>query len=178
MFSSRWEAIASPQNLRPKTRNFWSNFGRSPLGGESSGTEKGPSERIQALLQLGADQFGVENGHLTRIDPPEGSHSVVEVSSPYSEISSGDEAAVIEVKDTGIGMDPEKVEALFEPLRQESEGVNRKYEGSGLGLAIARRASRQMGGAIDVETEKGEESFFILRLPRSETGRSEGKTEK
>ncbi|MCS3830724.1 PAS domain S-box-containing protein [Salinibacter ruber] len=74
-------------------------------------------------------------------------------------------AAVLEVEDTGIGMEPEEVEAMFEPFRQESEGLSREYEGTGLGLTVAQRAAEQMGGSIEVDTEKGEGSRFVARLP-------------
>nr|WP_272505830.1 HAMP domain-containing sensor histidine kinase [Salinibacter ruber] len=77
-------------------------------------------------------------------------------------------AAVLEVEDTGIGMEPEEVEAMFEPFRQESEGLSREYEGTGLGLTVAQRAAEQMGGSIEVDTEKGEGSRFVARLPGAE----------
>ncbi|MCS3698664.1 signal transduction histidine kinase [Salinibacter ruber] len=62
-------------------------------------------------------------------------------------------------------MEPEEVEAMFEPFRQESEGLSREYEGTGLGLTVAQRAAEQMGGSIKVDTEKGEGSRFVARLP-------------
>ena len=74
--------------------------------------------------------------------------------------------SVIEVEDTGVGMDPAMVPKLFEPFRQASEGASRQYEGTGLGLAVTRRMARQMDGAIDVETEQGEGSRFTVRVPR------------
>jgi PAS domain S-box-containing protein len=79
-----------------------------------------------------------------------------------------DEAVVLEVEDTGIGMEPGRAEELFEPFRQASEGMSREYEGSGVGLAVTRRAVTEMGGCVEVETEKGEGSRFIVRLPQAE----------
>ncbi|WP_146032016.1 PAS domain S-box protein [Salinibacter ruber] len=76
--------------------------------------------------------------------------------------------AVIEVEDTGIGMSASQVEDLFEPFRQESEGVAREYEGTGLGLAVTRETAQQMDGAVKVETQKGEGSRFTVRLPLAE----------
>jgi len=76
--------------------------------------------------------------------------------------------AALEVEDTGVGMDPEKTDELFEPFRQESEGFGREYEGTGLGLAVTKQAVDQMGGTIDVETARGEGSQFTVRLPRPE----------
>jgi PAS domain S-box-containing protein len=79
-------------------------------------------------------------------------------------------AAVLEVEDTGIGMDPEVAEDLFEPFRQASEGLSREYEGTGVGLAVTKEAIDQMGGTIEVETEKGEGSRFTVRLPLGSGG--------
>lgn len=77
-----------------------------------------------------------------------------------------EEAAIVEVEDSGIGMNPGQVEKLFEPFRQASEGPSRQYEGTGLGLAVSTQAIEQMGGSIDVDTVKGEGSCFTVRLPR------------
>lgn len=82
----------------------------------------------------------------------------------------GEETAVLEVKDTGIGMEPSTAETLFEPFRQASEGLGREYEGTGIGLAVTREATQQMGGTIEVDTEKGEGSCFTVRLPRASDG--------
>ncbi|MBB4070721.1 PAS domain S-box-containing protein, partial [Salinibacter ruber] len=76
-----------------------------------------------------------------------------------------DSWAVLEVEDTGIGMDPEVAEGLFEPFRQASEGISREYEGTGIGLAVTREAVAQMGGSIEVETEKGQGTCMTVRLP-------------
>lgn len=78
------------------------------------------------------------------------------------------DTVVLEVEDTGIGMNPEVVPELFDAFRQGSEGVGREYEGTGLGLAVTKRAVDQMHGTIDVETEPGEGTRFTVRLPRSE----------
>jgi len=78
------------------------------------------------------------------------------------------DAAVLEVEDTGIGMDAEQAPGLFEAFRQESEGTGRVYEGTGIGLAVTKEAIEQMEGGIEVETEKGVGSCFTVRLPKAE----------
>ena len=70
-------------------------------------------------------------------------------------------------------MDPSRVEELFEPFRQASEGMSREYEGTGLGLAVTKEATEEMGGSIEVDTQKGEGSRFTVRLPLSD-GREDG----
>jgi signal transduction histidine kinase len=77
-----------------------------------------------------------------------------------------EQRATLEVEDTGIGMETEVVDQIFEPFRQASEGTSRKYEGSGVGLAVTRKAVERMGGTLAVETEKGEGSRFTVQLPR------------
>jgi len=80
-----------------------------------------------------------------------------------------EDTVLVEVEDTGIGMEPEQVPELFEAFVQESDGIRREYEGSGLGLTITRKVVNQMGGTVHVETEKGEGSRFVVRLPPAET---------
>jgi hypothetical protein len=74
--------------------------------------------------------------------------------------------AVVEIEDTGAGMEPEQVDQLFEPFRQASTGLSREYEGVGIGLAVTKKAVEEMGGSIEVTTEKGTGSRFRARLPR------------
>jgi len=83
-------------------------------------------------------------------------------------IQEGYGTLTLEVEDTGIGMDPDRAEHLFEPFRQASEGIDRKYEGTGLGLAVTKKAVNQMGGEIDVQTAKGEGSLFTVRLRKAD----------
>ncbi len=78
-----------------------------------------------------------------------------------------DSWAVLEVEDTGIGMDPDLAEGLFEPFRQASEGFGREYEGTGLGLAVTCRATERMEGSIEVDTEKGEGTCFTVWFPQA-----------
>jgi signal transduction histidine kinase len=85
----------------------------------------------------------------------------------WMRVRTEDDAAVIEVEDTGIGIKPDVVPTLFEPFRQASEGLRREYEGTGVGLAVVQRAVDQMGGSIQVETAPGEGACFAVRLPRA-----------
>ncbi|WP_103029776.1 PAS domain S-box protein [Salinibacter altiplanensis] len=77
-------------------------------------------------------------------------------------------AAVLEVEDTGIGMDPEATDGLFEAFKQASEGIGREYEGTGLGLTVVKEVLGEMEGSIAVETETGEGSRFTVRLPQAD----------
>jgi len=78
-----------------------------------------------------------------------------------------DEAAVLVVEDTGIGIRDELLPHIFQAFRQESEGLGREYEGSGLGLSIVDHLVQELGGTIEVDTAKGEGTCFLVRLPRT-----------
>lgn len=73
------------------------------------------------------------------------------------------------VSDTGIGIDTEMQELIFQPFRQEDESMTRKYGGTGLGLAICKKLVLLMDGKMWLESEKGKGSifYFRLRLPLS-----------
>ena len=71
----------------------------------------------------------------------------------------------IKVTDTGIGIPPEKLDAIFEKFRQADSSTTRKYGGSGLGLSICKSLVELMDGRIEVTSKPGEGSVFTLELP-------------
>jgi signal transduction histidine kinase len=73
--------------------------------------------------------------------------------------------AVIEVADTGAGIDPRHVEDIFKPFRQADSSLARKHEGTGLGLSICRRLVERLGGTISVNSTLGAGSTFRFTLP-------------
>ncbi len=72
---------------------------------------------------------------------------------------------VTRVSDTGIGIKPEDLRALFKPFKQIDSGITRQYEGTGLGLSICKRLVELLGGKIWVESEWGKGSTFAFTLP-------------
>jgi len=72
---------------------------------------------------------------------------------------------VMEVRDTGIGISPDKIELIFQSFQQGQGGLTRGYPGLGLGLALARKLATIMGGEITVESQPGVGSSFTARLP-------------
>ena len=76
----------------------------------------------------------------------------------------------LEIKDTGIGVAPERLDQLFDQFTQADSSTTRRFGGTGLGLAICRQLAELMGGDIAVESRVGHGSTFTLRLPMERVG--------
>ncbi|MCA9552978.1 MAG: response regulator [Myxococcales bacterium] len=69
------------------------------------------------------------------------------------------------VRDTGVGIPPDKVASIFDAFTQADSSTTRRYGGSGLGLSVCRRLVEGMHGSIAVESEVGRGSIFRVKLP-------------
>ncbi|MDD6094211.1 MAG: response regulator [Clostridia bacterium] len=70
----------------------------------------------------------------------------------------------IRVKDTGIGMSSDFAEHIFEPFERERSSTVSQIQGTGLGMAISKNIVEMMGGTIEVNSEKGKGTEFVIRL--------------
>lgn len=88
--------------------------------------------------------------------------------SPGGEEESEPITLLFSVKDTGIGIPPEKLEYIFDKFTQADTSTTRRYGGTGLGLPITKRLVELMGGRITVTSQPGQGSTFsfTIRLPR------------
>lgn len=70
----------------------------------------------------------------------------------------------ISLSDTGIGIEPERVETIFDSFTQASQNTKRLFGGTGLGLTISKQLTELQGGTISVESEEGKGSTFYVEL--------------
>ncbi|MFG3113077.1 HAMP domain-containing protein, partial [Streptomyces sp. NPDC048197] len=80
-------------------------------------------------------------------------------------LRTADDVVAFSVKDTGIGIPPEKLGGIFEAFQQSEGTTNRKYGGTGLGLSISRDMAALLGGRITAESEPDVGSTFTLYVP-------------
>ena len=71
----------------------------------------------------------------------------------------------IQIADSGVGIDPERLPSLFKPFQQADESIGRRFGGTGLGLSIANDLAQLMGGRIEVTSAVGRGSTFTLVIP-------------
>jgi two-component system sensor histidine kinase/response regulator len=76
-----------------------------------------------------------------------------------------DQVLKIELRDTGIGIAPDRQARIFESFHQVDSGLSRNYPGLGLGLALVQKLLALMGGSIAAESELDKGSTFTVRLP-------------
>lgn len=82
---------------------------------------------------------------------------------------------ILEVEDTGIGIDEDQQEIMFDSFVQHSHQSNKEYGGTGLGLAIIKKLTELMGGKVILKSQRGIGSRFSIILPRVQIAQKESK---
>ena len=118
----------------------------APARGPSVLTDRGKVRQILVNLLSNAVKYTEEGRVDLKVRPVDGS-------------------VELEVRDTGIGIEPAALDRIFEPFWQAESPNTRTIGGTGLGLSVNRRLVDLLGGGIRVESEPGRGSTFTVRLP-------------
>jgi PAS domain S-box-containing protein len=92
-------------------------------------------------------------------------HGEVSLRAGCTPAPDGRSLITITVRDTGVGIAPERLAQIFRPFTQADSSTTRRYGGTGLGLSISRQLAELMGGQITVESLPGRGSAFTLSVP-------------
>lgn len=106
-------------------------------------------------------------------------HGSIEVSARVSKQAEG-EFLEFAVRDSGMGIRPDRVQAIFEPFAQEDSSISRRHGGTGLGITISRRLAELMGGSLQLtSSQPGVGTTFTLLLPigRGENTKTSSQTQ-
>lgn len=102
-------------------------------------------------------------GNAIKFTPPGGSIAIRLMQKPGRSADTG--CYVFCIRDTGIGMEPAFMAHLFEPFERERSSTVSGIQGTGLGMAITKNIADMMHGTLDVQSEKGAGTEFVLTLP-------------
>ncbi len=164
-YGSLLEAVSRPFRHEAENRKLTFEVTTDPKLGRTLVTD---SKRLQQVLKnLLSNAFKFTEQGSVRL-------GVSSASSGWSQdhptLSSAGSVIAFEVRDTGIGIPPEKQRIIFEAFQQADAGTSRKFGGTGLGLAISRELASLLGGEIQLKSAPGQGSTFILYLPQTYVG--------
>jgi CheY-like chemotaxis protein len=164
-FGSVLEAVARPFRHEAENRRLSFDIVADPKMGRSLVTD---SKRLQQVLKnLLSNAFKFTEQGSVRLTV---SQATSGWSTDHPVLNGAGSVIAFEVKDTGIGIAPEKQRIIFEAFQQADAGTSRKFGGTGLGLAISRELANLLGGEIQLKSAPGQGSAFTLYLPQTYVG--------
>jgi HAMP domain-containing protein/CheY-like chemotaxis protein/signal transduction histidine kinase len=164
-FGALLDAVARPFRHEAENRKLVFDVSSDPTMGRSLVTDSKRLQQVLKNLLSNAFKF-TEQGSVGL--------SVSRAKSGWSAshpiLDGAGSVIAFEVRDSGIGIAPEKQRIIFEAFQQADAGTSRKFGGTGLGLAISRELANLLGGEIQLKSVPGQGSIFTLYLPQTYVG--------
>lgn len=167
--SGKIELESIPFDISTLIRNACAGFG-------SKAGEKGINYHVQVDRQIGKQQVIGDPTRLVQIIFNLVSNAIkftnkgmVEVRAIVRRKNQNGIIIRFSVKDTGIGISPEKQKIIFEPFLQASKSITRNFGGTGLGLSIVKHLLEQMGSKIVIDSEVGKGTRFYFDIKYATT---------
>ena len=159
--STRKGSLLSKQSKHSKRQSPRGSRGRFPGVRSDSGSSFTPSQRGRERAKYSDTALHI-NGNEPKSIP---TVAITEQSSTPPPINARVLLFEFEVEDTGPGIPENQQQRVFEPFVQGDIGLNKKYQGTGLGLSICSQLASLMKGSIELQSQVGVGSKFIMRIP-------------
>jgi CheY-like chemotaxis protein/HAMP domain-containing protein len=164
-FANLLEAMARPFRHEAENRRLSFEVTTAPTLDRSIITDSKRLQQVLKNLLSNAFKFTSQGGVKLTVSPVESGWSP-----DHPVLRHAPSVVAFEVSDTGIGIPPEKQKIIFEAFQQADASTSRKYGGTGLGLAISRELANLLGGEIQLRSQPGVGSTFVLYLPLTYVG--------
>ncbi len=164
-FGALLDTVARPFRHEAENRKLLFDVTGDPAMGRSLVTDSKRLQQVLKNLLSNAFKFTEQGGVRLSVSLAFGGWN-----SGHPILDGAGSVIAFEVKDTGIGIAPEKQRIIFEAFQQADAGTSRKFGGTGLGLAISRELANLLGGEIQLKSALGQGSTFTLYLPQTYVG--------
>jgi CheY-like chemotaxis protein len=164
-FGALLDTVARPFRHEAENRKLLFDVTADPTMGRSLVTDSKRLQQVLKNLLSNAFKFTEQGSVQLSVTRAHGGWS-----SDHPVLNGAGSVIAFEVRDSGIGIAPEKQRIIFEAFQQADAGTSRKFGGTGLGLAISRELASLLGGEIQLKSAPGMGSTFTLYLPQTYVG--------
>jgi HAMP domain-containing protein/CheY-like chemotaxis protein/GAF domain-containing protein len=164
-FGALLDTVARPFRHEAENRKLLFDVTADPTMGRSLVTDSKRLQQVLKNLLSNAFKFTEQGSVQLSVTRAQGGWS-----SDHPVLNGAGSVIAFEVRDSGIGIAPEKQRIIFEAFQQADAGTSRKFGGTGLGLAISRELANLLGGEIQLKSAPGLGSTFTLYLPQTYVG--------